>query len=289
MATELVSRKLRQWDGTEDGWRADLPLRAEETAVEIDASAVRFAVPTFLLRLRAFVDWHLEHGHSVVVRSPTNPAVANYMARMRISKGVPGVFKGLPVVSESSESSDVLIPVCQLHNADDVEALGEKLIPLFIDFGSDVAVFTDAMHMAISELCGNAVEHGVNPLGCYLAAQRYQGPRKTVLALGDLGIGIPGHMRERFDFDVDHVALREAIKEGVSGTGEAHRGNGFYWVMKEARAALIRRATLDLRSGRGRLLQVAKAQPSRLTTRSTVAPYKIGTWATFELGPLTSV
>lgn len=96
-------------------------------------------------------------------------------------------------------------------------------------------------------------------------------------------------MKKHYEFESDRHALREAIKEGVTGTGEAHRGNGFFWVMSKAREALMREAVLDLRSGRAQLQQTAKSQPKRLTTRTAKAPNKIGTWATFELGPLTSV
>lgn len=191
-AEEVAKRRLLQWDGASDGWAGSLPLKRHEHGVEIDASALRFAVPTFLLRLRAFVEWHLAQGHSVVVKCPANREVAKYMARMEIDQGLPdGVFEGLPA-TRTKTRSDVLIPICQLHDADDVEELGEKLKPLMLGHSDDVAIFADAMHMAASELCGNAVEHGRNPIGCYVAAQRYERPhRRTVLALGDLGVGIP--------------------------------------------------------------------------------------------------
>lgn len=205
-------RELRQWDGAKDGWGCNLSLRADEKDVVVDASALRFAVPTFLLRLRAFVEWHLGKGHNVQVIAPKRQAVGRYLARMAIADGLPaGVFVDLPGVSAEGES-DVLIPVCQLHQPSDVDELGEKLVPLFLGHSNDVAVFANAMHMATSELCGNAVEHGVNPLGCYVAAQRYERPtRRTVLSLGDLGVGIPEHMRQRFpNLPGDRSALKEA-------------------------------------------------------------------------------
>ncbi|HEX8688645.1 MAG TPA: hypothetical protein VF729_00200, partial [Solirubrobacterales bacterium] len=96
---EMHSRTLGQWDGAKDGWHARLPLRKEEKKVEVDASALRIAVPTFLLRLRAFAEWHLSKGHSVTIRCPARANVAAYMARMQIAKGLPeGVFLGLPDV-----------------------------------------------------------------------------------------------------------------------------------------------------------------------------------------------
>lgn len=178
-------RALQQWDGAKDGWQCNLSLRAEEEEVVVDASALRFAVPTFLLRLRAFVERHLGKGHDVRVIAPKSPPVARYMSRMALADGLPsGIFVDLPQVAADG-ASDVLIPVRQLRQASDVDELGEKLVPLFLGHADDVAVFANAMHMASSELCGNAVEHGANPLGCYVAAQRYERPsRRTVLSIG---------------------------------------------------------------------------------------------------------
>jgi hypothetical protein len=284
-------RVLQQWAGAKDGWRCNLSLRADEEEVVVDATALRFAVPTFLLRLRAFVEWHLERGHRVEVIAPRSPAVARYMARMGIATGLPqGVFAGLPSAASTGET-DVLIPICQLRQPSDVDALGEKLVPLFLGHSDDVAVFANTMHMATSELCGNAVEHGRNDLGCYVAAQRYERPnRRTVLSLGDLGCGIPEHMRKRFpDLSGDRSALKEAVKHGVTGTEEEHRGNGFHWVMKAAQDSLMRGATLDIRSGRGQLLQQATVNPAGIATMTRPTPNKIGTWVTFEIGPLASV
>lgn len=291
MAQQTRTRTLGQWDGARDGWQADLALKAKEEAVVVDASAIRSASPTFLLRLRAFVEWHLEREHSVVVRCPSDWSVATYMARAEIARGLPDeVFAGLPQLQTTSRS-DVLIPVARLHRPSDVETLGERLVPLFESHLDDVAAFANAIHMATSELCGNAVEHGANPLGCYVTAQRYDRPvRRTVLALGDLGIGIPEHMRRRFaNLSGDRRALREAVKHGVTGTDEEHRGNGFHWVMDVAQHSSMRYAALDVRSGRAQLKQIVEDGERRLTTTTKAAPFMIGTWATFEIGPLASV
>lgn len=127
MGGDPRKRILGQWDGARDGWGAKLPLKIDEEAVEIDASAVRFAVPTFLLRLRAFVEWHLEKGHSVRVKCPSNGRVAEYMRRSEIAKGLPeDVFLGLPDLPPAADS-DVLIPIRKLREPADVDRLGEKL------------------------------------------------------------------------------------------------------------------------------------------------------------------
>jgi anti-sigma regulatory factor (Ser/Thr protein kinase) len=137
--------------------------------------------------------------------------------------------------------------------------------------------------MAISELCGNAVEHGENPLGCYVAAQRYK--THTVLAVGDLGCGIPTRIRDHFrGVEGDPAALELALREGVTTTGRSSRGQGFYWVMEEAAQSHVRRAKLDIRAGRGHLARVLDWR-GQMKTTAKAAPNKIGTWVTVELGP----
>lgn len=289
-SAEPRTRVLGQWDGAKDGWQGSLPLKPGETDVILDARALRFAVPTFLLRLRAFVEWHQNEGHSVKVLAPNNQPLAIYMALMGVADGLPkDCFVGLPDISNLG-NSDVLIPITQLHEFKEVDELGEKVFQLFLGHcDDDVSVFASAMHMAVSELCANAVEHGANPCGCYVVAQRYERPhRRTVLALGDLGIGIPAHMRKQFDLKGDRTALREALKEGVTATGKDERGIGFTSVAEEAMNSRMRYATLDIHSGRAQLQQIVLPEGISAVTTDD-APNKFGTWLTFEIGPSPSV
>lgn len=290
-SAETRTRVLGQWDGAKDGWQGSLPLKPDEESVILDAQALRFAVPTFLLRLRAFVEWHQNRGHSVQVLAPTNAAVATYMARMGIANGLSkGSFVGLPDISNPGDS-DVLIPITQLREFQEVDELGERVFQLFLGHcDNDVSVFASAMHMAVSELCANSVEHGTNPCGCYVAAQRYERPhRRTVLSLGDLGVGIPAHMRKQFDhLKGDRTALREALKEGVTATGKDERGIGFTSVAEEAMNSQMRYATLDIHSGKAQLKQIVAPEGISAVTTSD-APNKFGTWLTFEIGPSPSV
>lgn len=228
----------------------------------------------------------------MTVLAPSNANVAAYMARTGISTGLPDdTFIGLPDLSTPGDS-DVLIPITQLREFQEVDELGERVYQLFMGHSDDeVAVFASAMHMAVSELCANAVEHGENPLGCYVAAQRYERPhRRTVLAMGDLGIGIPSHMRHRFSgLRGDRTALREALKEGVTATGKDERGIGFTSVIEEAIASRMRYATLDIHSGKAQLQQLVVPDGTSPAVTTSSAPNKIGTWLTFEIGPAPGV
>jgi len=216
---------------------------------------------------------------------PTDTNVRNYMARMRIGDGLPSQsFVDLPSVRER-DAGDVLVPVTRLTTAQDVDRFNEDVAPVFAEQTKDVAVLQDALSMAISELCGNAVEHGRNDLGCYVAVQRYPSKKKTVMAVGDLGRGIPAVIRGHFsDIQSDRDALRHALQEGVTTTGERSRGRGFYWVMDTARESHVRTANLDIRAGRARVTRRLQTGGG-LRTETSEAPNKMGTWVTFELGP----
>lgn len=96
--------------------------------------------------------------------------------------------------------------------------------------------------MAVSELCGNALQHGrallphEHDLGAYMAADRVEGDtRQFRLAIADLGIGIPEHIRSRHpEWHDDTAAITRALDRGVTGTDDPYRGNGFAEVLDEA-------------------------------------------------------
>jgi hypothetical protein len=281
--------KLGRWDGSGDGWRANLPLRHwGEQRVVVDARALSFVTPTFMLRLRSFVDYNLSEGRAVNVLSPDRREVANYLSRMEIARGLPaGVFQDLPTVRKNDRGG-VLVPITRLYDPVDVEVTGDKLYRLFQGHeDNEVAVFADALQEAFTELCNNGVEHGRNPLGCYLAAQKYAGARpRTELTIGDLGMGVPTHMRQVFDDPSDRRLIRKALEEEVSGTGRQERGNGIPSVLDEARSARITYARLEIRSGKA-ILRHSVNRAGRSQTSTKAAGNKQGTWVCFELGPPT--
>ena len=281
---------LNQWAGASDGWTSPLPLQAWPVErVEVDATAVRFVVPTFLLRLRTFVDWHLAEGREVVVLGPKDFNVGCYLARMRVNRGLPtGTFPDLPQISEHDQR-DVLVPITRLSELTEVDVLAQDLSQLVFAQHADLAFLADAIHMGVSELCANAVEHGESPHGCYVAAQRYGGSRpRSVLAIGDLGVGIPSHVRRLHpDLTPDQRAIEEATKPGISGAqieGGTPRGYGFHHVFEEARAAAaLRYAALEIRSGKG-LYRAKLSAGGDLQGQRRRHGNKRGSWVTLELG-----
>lgn len=106
-----------------------------------------------------------------------------------------------------------------------------------------------------------------------------------MLAIGDLGIGIPKHLRRIYNESSDRKLLRKALGEGVTGTGDSNRGNGIPSVLGEAKEARIRHALLEIRSGNAHLRHRI-GRDGKGDTKTEPSVFKRGTWICFELGPL---
>lgn len=262
--------------------------RDPSTPIVLDASDLGFVVPMFIIRLRAWLQWCVAEGRDVTIIPPTNPDVASYLARMRVGHDLPeGMVMGLPEIHEH-DRADVLIPATQMFEFGDVEVLGAQALELVRESVAEVAVFGQAIQSGIGELCDNGVEHGASPLGCFAAAQHYQhgaGGKRTVLAVGDCGVGIPETMRRAFPDLLDSDALTKAVQEGVTSTGNGNRGIGLADVMDESRAAQMRYVRMEIRSGGAILTQRVKDDSDDVTINCSIATPRQGTWVNLTLAP----
>ncbi len=287
---EVRTVRLSAYAGSGDGWGGSLPLQDDAGDRLVDLTNLQFVTPTFLLRLRTFIDWHRLYGRAVRVVLPKDQNVARYIARMHVhSELPPQTFGALPVVRER-DRRDVLIPLTRLSELREVDRMHEAVAELiFNHVDHDIASVADAFALGMSELAQNGVEHGrASPTGCYVAAQRYRKPTsRLVLAIADLGVGIPEHLRQRYpDIKEDHAVIDLATRERSTGTGRADRGFGFSQTIEEIQAAHVSSASILVRSGHGRL--AIRFRDGGVTRRSEVTPYKRGTWVTVELGPTAS-
>ena len=168
---------------------------------------------------------------------------------MRLGEGI-GDIEG----AVADNDSDVIVPPTRLVEPTEVDRLADKMFQPLIEHFDDVAVVRDAVLMAVSELCQNGVEHGVNPSGCVVAASRGEanGMTTVMLGIGDRGDGIPDHIRRSHpELLVDEHAIGQALQEGVSGTNRPDRGYGFSWVLKETLSSAASSAEMFIRAGQG--------------------------------------
>jgi hypothetical protein len=234
----------------------------------------------FLVRLRLFVDWHRSAGRSVEFVPPKDRDLA---ALMR------GICADTPSADDTSDAErGMTIPVQRLTGYADVESLADRASSMLQEQAGPIAQWGDALHMAIGELCDNALQHGTNPLGAYVAADRVASPRREFrLAIADLGIGIPEHIRAQHpEWQNDTAAISRALSRGVTGTGDVHRGNGFAEVLDRAvEDHLVRMgsaAQLDIRSAKGRVTVDLVGGVQTITTPATNRSRR-GTWLTYTI------
>lgn len=283
--------RLGASSGEIDGFRGDFKLDRElATPIVVDATDLGFCHPMFLARLRLFVDWHRSLGHEVTVKRPAQSVVAQRLADMYVDGDLPdGVFDDLPA---PKGDDTVLLPLKRLSSYHDVEDAAATATDLLGRHVPTLGTWGDAAHMAISELCDNAILHGASEMGAYVVADCVQDPQLTFrLAIADLGIGIPEHIRAQHpEWQDDSAAISRVLVRGITGTGDPMRGNGYAEVLDEALGAQLRRSLsalrLDIRSAKGRV--EVRLVDERVQVDPLPAPIpRRGTWITYEVTSIT--
>jgi anti-sigma regulatory factor (Ser/Thr protein kinase) len=255
------------------GWKEDLPLDDLPEPIELDCSRLELPIhPMFAVRARVFIDWHSSRGRSVQLIPPENSLARNAFEAMNIG--------GDAVRQED----DAVVPVTKISEFDEVEEVANRTQQILEYDLRDVSVLGQATFMAVSELCGNAIEHGSNSLGGYVAVRRVQQPRRQVsIAIADLGIGIPEHLRQRYpEWSDDGWAIAHATDEHVTGTGDRHRGIGFSAVLEAALTSSLHGAQLNILSARG-FCRVHLVQEERKIEVFPTPHFRRGTWITYDL------
>ncbi len=251
----------------------------------LDLTSLQSADPLFLVRMRGFVDWHCSMGREIHIMGPSDAQVRVYLERMHLAADLPAKCACDLKTIGSDLKSDVLIPVRRLTTRDDVEELERELSDLYLaHFKGPLGRLAEAFTRTVGEIGDNATTHGRSKAGVsYVAAQRYN-HQVCVLAIGDVGIGIPNHMRRAYpELQDDEEAIREATKEGFSGTGDSDRGIGYQFVIDGLKETRVPRGELRVWSGQGRF-RVETADGVQIRRRAwKVGEATVGTWARLEL------
>jgi len=258
-----------------EGWKDDFPLAHDlPDSIEIDCSRLELPIhPMFAVRLRVFTDWHREKGRDVLVRPPSDPSARQ-------------TFEGMGIDPENAmaDEDDTIMPVTRLNEFLEVEEVAGKTQQILEYQLTDVSPLGHAAFMAMSELCGNAIDHGRNALGAYAAVRRVTEPRRQVsIAISDLGMGVPEHIRQRYpEWSEDGWAIAHATNENVSGTSEPHRGIGFSAVIEAALTSSLHAARMDILSASG-FCRIQTVQENRKTEVLPATRFRRGTWITYDL------
>lgn len=277
-------KALARHAGSDGGWKDDFPLDHDlPEEITLDCSRLEPPIyPLFVVRIRTFLEWHCSRDRALRLKRPTDGAARKMFDALRVTEGLPVDVDGSPARAPSDD--DVVLSVAALREFAGVEDVALKTREILEYQMTDISALGHASYMAVSELCGNAIEHGANPLGAYVAAARFHEPRRQVsIAIGDLGVGIPEHLRQRYPewFD-DGFAIAQALDRRVSGTRDPHRGNGFSEAFEAALSSALHAARIDIHSANGFVRTQFYGGEKKL--ESFPAPrFRRGTWISYDL------
>lgn len=280
---QSVELRLPSGAGSRDhGYAAELDADlGGAAAVVLDARGLVGVHPLFAVRLALWMERQRQAGRSIEVKEPQDEATGRYFRAFCLEKDIGGVAEALV-----EDDADVIIRPTRLSELTQVDELADRLLQPLIDQFDDAAVVRDAILMAISELCQNAVEHGASDAGCVVAASRaaVDGMSQIMLGIGDYGVGIPKHIRGSHpEFVIDEHAIGQALQEGVSGTQRPDRGYGFSWVLKETLSSAASSAEMFIRAGEGafrREIVDARVKDHGWNTASTQGTWIACDWTT---------
>jgi hypothetical protein len=273
--------------GTSANWGEWMILEEPppDVGLAVNLSNLSVTDPLFLARMRGFIDWHCSKGRSVRIVSPRAPHVRRYLERMHVACELPrGCECNLGTLGEDKKSN-VLIPIRRLRDSQDSDRLDVELQDLYLaHFDGSLSGVAQAFGTTVSEMSDNATTHGKPEGGVsYVTAQR-DGKGRCVLVIGDLGIGIPNHMRHVYPHLADDGdAIREATKEGVSGLDHQHRGYGYQYVIDDLKNVHVARGELRVWSGKGRFRVETRHGIQERRRAWTVEHRTVGTWVRLEL------
>ncbi len=244
----------------------------------MDASGLIGLHPLFAVRLALWIERRQQTGVRIELKEPLDEATRRDFDAFGLGRPIGGIDSAI-----NEEGGNVILRLTRLVELTDVDALVDKLLQPLVDHFDDAAVVRDAVLMAISELCQNAVEHGSSPAGCVVAASRgsVNEMSQVMLGIGDCGVGIPVHIRRSApQLLVDEHAIGQALQGGISGTRRSDRGYGFYWVLKETLASASSAAEMFIRAGKGAFRR--EIVDARVKDHGWGSPPTEGTWIACE-------
>jgi hypothetical protein len=258
-------------------WGERVPLEPTPNGVVIDLDALKFAAPTLALRLAASDAVHDADGKPFAIDPPQDRRARNYLARI-------GLAEMMGLEPPAPRAADVLVPVTRVPCSSDVEPTAVQLEKAAGTLPAELKQPIKALVHALSELGGNACSHGDNEHGTFVLAQRF-GPSNLVLAVGDLGVGIPVHLgkaQRNGNRAAEAELIAEALEPGVTGVrdkrpNEEH-GNGLPEIVERIRALEMPATELTIWSGFGRVSVQTRSQPTPRRFIRKVSSYTPGTW-----------
>lgn len=203
--------------------------------IDIDMRACEFLGPPAVLWCAVYSMLGQHLGSRTRLLVPLNVGVCVYLK----SAGLFSILQeaGIDVDDRDiryQQDRQIILPVSRFANESDVTDLVERSTDYLSATSLGAANIIPVVGDVFAELANNAVQHAKSPVGAFgfIQFRQTQKGRRFVCVVADGGIGIRASLEANpnlsSDVPYDWTAIELALKERISGTGEATRGIGLY-------------------------------------------------------------
>lgn len=255
-------------------WGESVSLQVSPDGGFFDLGNVGFAEATLALRLAAKAAVQDAANLPFEILPPRSTRVRQFLARAGLAEAMG--------IEQPPSRRDILLPITRIACPGDVEEVAERLLTaVHKHTPSELEVGGDALMLAFSELCDNACTHGHSDHGAFVLAHRF-GASRLVLAVGDIGVGIPEHLGaalgEALSEADEGEVIAEALKPDVTGIAHAKRGNGLPKIIETISELDVPEAEFGIWSGVGRVTIKLRNPPANRRNVRVVESLTQGTW-----------
>ena len=213
-------------------------------SVDIDLRKCTFVRPQAALWCVIYLTLAAKRGSRCRLLVPEDYGVCAYLK----SLGLFSVLKDCGVEVDDRAVGDVrndqktVLPITPFTTTADASDLTNRAFERLQACDIGAANLTSLVTELFSELALNAAQHSDSSIGAFGCIQFFEftrGGSRITCAVADGGIGVLASLcrneklASRVTYDWD--ALELAVRERVSGTGDAHRGIGLYGVSEDVR------------------------------------------------------
>ena len=181
------------------------------------------------------------NGGECELLAPENAEARTYLKSMGLYQALQenGVRVDGGGVAES-RSRGVVLPLTRFDDEYQVGDIADKALDTLQRSGLGAPNIYSVVSETFGELAMNAVQHSQSPIGAYGVIQFHKsesGEEKFVCGVADAGIGIKHSLEQnpvhKEVVPYDWLAIKHALRERVSGTGDSYRGFGLFSVAED--------------------------------------------------------
>lgn len=181
------------------------------------------------------------NGGECELLAPDNAEVRIYLKSMGLYQALQenGVRVDDRGVAESRPRG-VVLPITRFDDEYQVGEMADRVLDTLQRSGLGAPNIYSVVSETFGELAMNAVQHAQSPIGAYGVIQFHKsesGEEKFVCGVADAGIGIRHSLEQnpahKGVVPYDWLAIKHALRERVSGTGDSYRGFGLFGIAED--------------------------------------------------------